>query len=245
MLKVSDTYRSLLEDKRHRKEFKVRIGGKEYGHGHIISLATSHRLFAEDTLSIGGTVSGQVTMTLRDVPVFSLAAKIELFVRLVSGDGRTASEWLPHGVYFIDTRSVDYSTGCVTINGYDIMLMATVPWNPTQDLVFPMPMDTAVNLFCGLLGCQLDPRTTISHAYTIDYPANDTEAGPDATGNGVNYTIRDILGWIAVAHGGNWIVTHEGKLLLVGIGDLPEETYYIISEHGKPINFGGVVIEWP
>lgn len=237
MLTTSDAYKRILADQRHHKEFKVRIDGKEYGHDHIISLATSHRLFAEDTLSLGGTVAGQITLILRDAPVFPLAAKMEIFVRLVSG--QDVSEWLPHGVYFIDTRSVDYTTGCVTLNGYDILMMMARPWEPDQRLSFPLPMDTAVNEFCKLFSCELDERTTISHTYTIDYPTSDPQSD-----TGENYTFRDILGWIAAAHAGNWIVTYEGKLLLIGIGDEPEETYYIISEHGKPINFGGAVIEW-
>ncbi len=236
MLETSQLYQDIFADPRHRKEYKIRSGGVDYEH-RIVSISTSLRLFAADTLSVGGTVSGQISLVLRDVPEFPLAAKIELFVRLVSQDGSQASEWLPHGVFFIDTRSVDYSTGTVAIEGYDVMMLAERPWDPDQRLNFPLPMNQAVAEFCRILGCELDPRTEISSVYTIGYPTSD----PDSD-DGEYYTIREILGWIAAAHAGNWIVTYEGKLLLIGIDALPEETWYLVTEYGAPIDFGGTVI---
>ena len=48
------------------------------------------------------------------------------------------------------------------------------------------------------------------------------------------------LRWIA--DGGNWIFTDEGKLYLRPVGDEPEETFYMVTEHGNPIEIGGLLI---
>ena len=90
-------------------------------------------------------------------------------------------------------------------------------------------MPTAVNLFCQMMGVKLDKRTVLNSAYIIDYPAND-------------YTIRNELCFIAAAHGGNWIITDEGNLLLVPLLSMPAETNYLITEYGDAITFGGVRI---
>ena len=55
-------------------------------------------------------------------------------------------------------------------------------------------------------------------------------------------TMREALGRIAVANAGNWTITDEGKLLLVGLNSMPAETHYLITETGSAITFGGVRI---
>ena len=88
-------------------------------------------------------------------------------------------------------------------------------------------MDDAVDIIAELMGITVDPRTNVSHTYTIDYPAND-------------YTLRDVLKFIAVANGGNWTITRNDKLLLVPlVGSVPPETHYLIEESGFAITFGG------
>lgn len=113
---------------------------------------------------------------------------------------------------------------------YDSMLKADKMWVPDQSLEFPMPMDDAVDVIAELMGITVDPRTQVSHTYTIDYPAND-------------YTLRDVLKFIAVANGGNWTITRNDQLLLVPlVGSMPPETHYLIEENGDAITFGGIRI---
>ena len=72
-------------------------------------------------------------------------------------------------------------------------------------------------------------RSAVSYP-TIDYPAN-------------NYTLRDVLRFIAAANVGNWIITSENNLLLVPLfGSMPEETNFLVDESGSAITFGGVRI---
>ena len=58
----------------------------------------------------------------------------------------------------------------------------------------------------------------------------------------IGYEGSEALGRIAVANAGNWTITDEGKLLLVGLNSMPAETHYLITETGSAITFGGVRI---
>ena len=224
MQTTSALYQSLILDPTARKQVQIVIAGVTYGEDQIVSLSTTSGLFIEDTMGIGGAVAKEIDLVLRQPGNIPRMAQMIPSYRLVKGT--QASEWIQKGIYYIDTRSVDEVTGIMTIHGYDDMLKAEQVWEPAQSLEFPMPMDDAVNVIAGLMGVTLDPRTQISHTYTIDYPAN-------------NYTLRDVLRYIAVANAGNWIITDDGKLRLVSFGEIPTETNYLVEEGGDAITFGG------
>lgn len=224
MQTTSALYQALILDPNARKQVQIVIAGVTYGEDQIVSLSTTSGLFAEDTMSIGGAVAKEIDLVLRQPGNIPRMAQMIPSYRLVKGT--QASEWIQKGIYYIDTRSVDEVTGVMTIHGYDDMLKAEQVWEPAQSLEFPMPMDDAVNVIAGLMGVTLDPRTQISHTYTIDYPAND-------------YTLRDVLRYIAVANAGNWIITDDGKLRLVSFREIPTETNYLVEEDGDAITFGG------
>ncbi len=115
------------------------------------------------------------------------------------------------------------------------MYKADQEWKPDQSLNFPLSMPNAAAEFARLMGVELDPRTKLNAAYTIDYPTSD----PDSE-TGSYYTIRQELQWIAAAHLGNWIMTGEDKLLLVPLLSIPPETNYLVTEYGSAITLGGV-----
>lgn len=127
-------------------------------------------------------------------------------------------------MFFANRRSEE--DGYWTIEAFDSMRKADVVWVPDQGLVFPLFAPAAVAEFIRIMGVELDARTVLNPSYTIDYPANE-------------YTIRDELCFIAAAHGGNWIITETGKLLLVPLLSAPPETHYLVEEHGDAILFGG------
>ena len=224
MQATSELYQALILDPTARKQVQIVIAGVTYGEDQIVSLSTTSDLFAEDTMSIGGAVAKEIDLVLRQPGNIPRMAQMIPSYRLVKGT--QASEWIQKGIYYIDTRSVDEVTGVMTIHGYDDMLKAEQVWEPAQSLEFPMTMVQAVNVIAQLMGVTLDPRTVLNQSYTIDYPAN-------------NYTLRDVLRYIAVANAGNWIITDEGKLRLVSFGEIPAETNYLVEEGGDAITFGG------
>lgn len=224
MQTTSALYQTLILDPTARKQVQIVIAGVTYGEDQIVSLSTTSGLFIEDTMGIGGAVAKEIDLVLRQPGNIPRMAQMIPSYRLVKGT--QASEWIQKGIYYIDTRSVDEVTGVMTIHGYDDMLKAEQVWEPAQSLEFPMTMVQAVNVIAQLMGVTLDTRTQVSHTYTIDYPAND-------------YTLRDVLRYIAVANAGNWIITDDGKLRLVSFGEIPTETNYLVEEDGDAITFGG------
>lgn len=224
MQTTSALYQALILDPTARKQVQIVIAGVTYGENQIVSLSTTSGLFIEDTMGIGGAVAKEIDLVLRQPGNIPRMAQMIPSYRLVKGT--QASEWIQKGIYYIDTRSVDEVTGVMTIHGYDDMLKAEQVWEPAQSLEFPMTMVQAVNVIAQLMGVTLDPRTVLNQSYTIDYPAN-------------NYTLRDVLRYIAVANAGNWIITDDGKLRLVSFGEIPTETNYLVEEDGDAITFGG------
>ena len=212
MQNTSSLYKVLRADPLHRMEVKLSAGGVDYGEDRIVSLEASGSLFAQDEPGIGGAAAREIDLTLylEGPDTVPRMARLRPFCRAVRGEQK--SEWLPKGVFYIDTRSSERIAGgtLLTIHGFDAMLMAEQVWTPDQSLEFPMPMPSAAAEMARLMGVELDPRTRLHAGYLIDYPAND-------------YTLRDILRFIAAAHGGNWIITDQGRLLLVplaaGTGD--------------------------
>lgn len=54
--------------------------------------------------------------------------------------------------------------------------------------------------------------------------------------------MTEVLEFMAIANAGSWIITDKGELLLLKYGDIPPETYYLVTEYGDAITFGGVRI---
>lgn len=190
------------------------------------------------------------------------------------------SEWLPKGVYFIDTREYDKETGVLYLTGMDAMLKGeqdymtsgaqgtwpAVDINILCDIADRLELGddqfTAVSSPSGNPKNQgwyyksgnnyyltsntsvvsgttyykrsntgIDSRTLplINKYYKVQYPGY----GEDA------YTVREVLGYIGAFYAGNWVINDSGQLRLLVLGDIPAETYYLITEDGDRITLGG------
>ena len=228
MHQVSELYQQLLRDPGHRKEMRANIAGEDYLQDRILSLETSGGVFSEP--DIGCCASRQIDLTLREPGEIPRSAKIKVFVRLVSGE--SASEWLPKGVFYISTRKLDKRTGFLELHGFDAMRRAGEVWDISPDANWPMPEQEAVEDIAAQMGVEVDPRTALSNSFPVDYPVDE---------NG-ELAMQDILEGIAVCEAGNWVISDEGKLLLLGLGDIPPETGYLVTEYGGAITLGGVRI---
>lgn len=222
MQATSALYKQILANPQHYSEIKINIAGVDYPQERIVSIRTSGGLFSDGTLSVGGAVAGEIDLTLYKPDAIPKMAKLIPYYRLVAGE--QVSEWIQKGVYYIDTR--EPNGDALVIHGFDDMLKSEQVWEPDQSLAFPMTMTQAVDVIANIMGVEIDARTVLNSAYTVDYPAND-------------YTLRDVLRYIAAAHGGNWIMSDVGKLRLIKLGELADETNYLIDESGDWITFGG------
>lgn len=210
--------------KNTKREYAFDIEGVRYGPEAEVEHTSDSMLFSE--FGFGNAPIGTLTLSLYadDIP---RGAQIKRFVRLVNGD--QVSEWLPKGVFWANRRAED--DGYWTIEAFDGMRRAEKVWKPDQTLGFPMTMPKAVEHIAALMGVEIDPRTTalLNSTYSIDYPTSEQ-------------TYRQTLCWIAAAHGGNFIMSDAGELLLVPLLSAPAATNYLVDEHGSAITFGGVRI---
>lgn len=225
MQETSELYRNLLADPNAKKEIKVSVSGEEYREDRISSLRTYGGLFAQNTLDIGGAVASEIDLVLYRPGDIPKMAEIRPFYRLTNGE--QYSEWIQKGVFYIDTRDPGNEFETLSIHGFDSMLKGERIWEPEQSLNFPMTHRAAALEIARLIGVELENPEDIRTDYYVDYPAN-------------GYTQRNILQYIAVAHGGNFIMTDLGMLRLILLNSLPLETNYLIEEHGNAITFGGV-----
>ena len=219
---TSSLWKALLRTKGTKKEYQFDINGTVYGPEREVEHSVDAGLYEE--FGSGNAATATLTLKLYAVSI-PRAATITRYVRLKNGS--QATEWLHKGVFFTNRRSEE--DGQWTVEAFDAMRKAERVWTPDQSLTFPMTAPNAVAEIARIMQVQVDPRTQLDPSYTIDYPAND-------------YTLRDELRFIAAAHAGNWVVTGEGKLLLVPLLSAPPETFYLVTEYGEPITFGGVRI---
>lgn len=228
--KTSELWKTLWRTRGTTREYQFNIAGTVYGPEAEVTHTVDSGLY--EKFGIGNAATAKLTLSLfaENIP---RAACIRRYIRLRNGG--QVSEWLPKGVFWVNRRGAE--DGFWTIEAFDAMRRAEQPWEPDRSLTFPMTMPAAVAELARIMGVEIDPRTTLNPAYTIDYPTSD----PDSE-NGDYYSIRQELQWIAAAHCGNWIVTDAGKLLLVPLFSIPEETHYLVTEYGDSITFGGVRI---
>lgn len=236
MISTTDLYRVIWNNPAHIVQTKVTIAGKDYLDGDIASLSTPGTMLPGSGPSIGGAVCREIDLELKtdgaDIP---RSAEIKVFIRLAlldsTGAVASASEWIPKGVFYIDTRELDASEEWLSIHGYDAMLKGEQPFldqaNGDTGL-WPQCMSDVASACADKMGVEIDERTALSSAYEISYPTD--------------YTCRELLQHIAAAHGGNWIITDAGKLRLITFGEIALETSYLVDENGDAITFGGVRI---
>ncbi len=211
MQTTSELYKTILQNPNHAKEIKLNIAGVEYGMGDIVSCSTSGGLFSQP--GIGNCTARQIKLEIFPFEEIPRQAQIQIFVRLALGE--QISEWIPKGVFFISTRAKNKLTGALTITGYDAMLKAEQTWL-TADYatdMWPMSQADAVADIAARIGVEVDGRTVLSSDYPVGYP----------TGENGDLTMREVLGYIAVSNAGNWSITDDGKLRLIGYADTPAE----------------------
>ena len=153
----------------------------------------------------------------------------ETIIFPVDGEEYVESEWIPQGVFYIDTREVTANQDgldVLTIHGYDAMLKAEQEY--ASNAVVGDNYDTAyVRAIANAIGVEVDDRTweLMGTGYIVPFP--------------LGYTMREILGYIAASYVGCFVMTDEGKLRLVSMTDLPAETNLLIDSVGDVILVGG------
>lgn len=215
MISTSTLYKNIYATQNHSVEWKITINGVDYGMDKIAAdvggghaLPHIHRqVFTGNAPSIGGCVSATF-----ECSIFEASANVPRMATVVPKyrllTEMQTSEWITLGTFYIDTRTVDEINGILDLSCFDSMLKADgVEGKCYADVTsfdeWPQDMDDVVDEICGIIGVTLDSRTTIRSGtgYQVEYP-NDL-------------TMREVLGYIAVHHAGNFTITPANTLRLV------------------------------
>lgn len=138
------------------------------------------------------------------------------------------SEWLAQGIFYIDTREVTANNNgldILTIHGFDAMLKTEQIYSSNASVGDNLDI-AFVRAIADAIGVEVDPRTwgIMGTGYVIPFP--------------VGYSMREILGYIASAYAGCFIISDTGQLRLVALEDIEDETRFLIDEIGEIIVFG-------
>lgn len=142
------------------------------------------------------------------------------------------SEWIPQGVFFVDTRETSHNDNgldVLNIHGFDAMLKTEQQY--ASNTVVGDDYDTKfVMAIADSIGVTVDERTweIMGVGTVIPFP--------------VGYTMREVLGFISSTYVGCFIITDTGELRLVSLNGLPAETNLLIDTVGDVLLFGGDAI---
>jgi len=190
----------------HKTEYRFIIDGRIYDASHIMGVPVIEKPLMQEP-TFGRCCTGSLTITILPIDGVEIpkAAEVSVDCRLVSDDQTRSTAWVPQGRYYVASRSITGKK--ITLNCRDKMILTGQTYtDKTQYEEWPQKMTVVLDEILDILGVELDSRTYINPAYTVDYPNEDSP-------------IAEILGMIAAAHGGSFIMTESGKLRLVVFPD--------------------------
>ena len=213
-------------------ETKLVINNVDYDETQIYSVKTSRQLFTSQNPTVGNAIVGRLDATIV-LPVVDIpkAAEIKPYIRVFNDS--LVSGWLQKGVFYFYQRTIDDDSGTMSIIAFDAMFRGNQSY-PSSELQWDNTHPYAWQVVNEILEfmdvtAEEDMLTLLQSAnYIVQFPAQ--------------YSLRDVLGSIAAMYGGNFIITNEGLMRFIAFADLPGETYYLVTNAGSPITFGGVKI---
>lgn len=248
MLTRSALYNTIFAGE-HSVEWNISINGTDYGMTDIARSAgggialpkITRNMFSGNTPTVGCCVAATF-----ECAIFEASENVPRMSAVVPSyritNGAQSSEWIALGTFYIDTRTVDKSTGALSLFCYDRMLVADgIDGKSYAEVArlatWPQPMADVVDDIAAIMGITVDSHTSINSGtgYMVDYP-NDL-------------TMREVLAYIAVAHCGNWTITPENKLRLVPLTG-NSDTYNLgsnvkeLDSSSQLMAWSGVTVYW-
>lgn len=223
MIPVDQTYTDLRDDEANI-EWQVLNGTNTFDASKLITGKLSTATMSK--VSVGFCVSAQLDLELWGVTVNSSYPLILQF-RAKADDG-SYSSWYTKGTFFVDTLEKSPYTEETRITAYDAMMKAEVGYLSTDTWV-PTTDEVVVEQIATDLGVDIDPAT----ASAISASPIDLIKTPYIGTNGT--TDRNMLSYIGIMRGGNWIINSANKLQLIYPSVAPVNTANVDLAVG---NFG-------
>lgn len=201
-MQTAPTNWTALFSAKHKTEYRFLVNGVEYLADDIKGTPTITKKLS-DTFTIGQFSCASLTLEIYPKSNIPKAAPVVAYCRLTSTNGSTVTPWVEQGHFWIQSRSS--RDGIMSLVCRDASMKAGDSYTDKTSFVdWPQPMTAVVSEIASLMGVEIDSRTVIKTGtdFVVDYPNEDL-------------LMSEILGMIAAAHGGNWIMTEKGKLRLV------------------------------
>lgn len=217
------TYLAIVSG-RYSVEHRLTINGTVYNQNtDIVSIDIQRALY--DHFSIGNAVSNTISADIKAKgPIRSpIIAEFRVF------NLSSYSDWMPNGTFYLDDNRLN-ENGITHIYGFDAMVKADQTYMETGEYT-PQTTLQIVNKISTDIGVTIDANT-LAIITGSPYTVEEIETGAVGT------TERELLQNIAAAYGGNFTITADGQLRLVGLGARINPSY-LIDENGDYITFGG------
>ena len=219
MISVNNTYNTIISNGGHY-EWRIVNGSNTFTVANLMGGRLNTGMM--ERVSIGNCVSAQLSLDLWGVTVDS-SNPLVLQFRANNMSGST-STWYTKGTFYIDTLEKSPYTEQTTVVAYDAMLKAEVGYMATG--VWANPTDKAViDNIKSDIGVSVEGENTnpVSGTYKlfVDNPitlANAPHIGENGT------TDREMLSYIAMLRGGNWVITSANELKLICPSTTPTNT---------------------
>lgn len=214
MYPISERFKHYLKDHGREFEGKVVINGLspeeiadgivdesvEVSGSSVVDFDMEDSGITGEEFMLGAVVSSKLNMSLRTTESIPDNAKIQPFIRMLNPLGDT--EWLPLGVFFVDSRVK--KGGVIQLTCFDKLITAQRLYD--SGLLYPVDMQTVLEEIALLLGLHIAPGLVLDKSYVV-------------TENPKGYTYRDVLGFISTAYSSSVRINREGYLDFIDYTD--------------------------
>ena len=191
MYSVSDYFESLVRAPNREFDTKVIINGVEHGSNEVVEWDIMETITESESYTIGNAIPTKFELKIYTQSIFPTNAEMKPYIRLID------TEWIPLGVFYVDSRK-ESEGGIWEFVCYDKLMQANQPWE--TELYLPASMFQVVEEICDVLEIQLAPDTSLM----FEVPLVTHE-----------FTMRQVLGYIAGCQGANAKINRNGELAFI------------------------------
>lgn len=184
----------------------------------ITAPVIKRELMPESKPTVGNCISGSLSFTIKTTDTIPKSAKVIVYSSVVDS-GLQEEEF---GTFWINRRI--YNDDLIDIEAYDAMLMGNQAYSDNSSTVsWPKTVKTVVGRIAEQMNVQLEYYTNV----IMNGPFGDLNIIMKPNDE---WNLLDILGYIGGIYGGNWLITDDNKLRLLGLGTCPVETNYVLDD---------------
>lgn len=220
MLDVSEKYREMAESDAREVSVKVEIGNYAVLTNDDIIELSIYRSMGESGFSIGGVVTAHIRLlALMKLP-YTGEVTIDVFVGF-GFDEENASEFVQLGRFYGFATNPSFDTAQVEIVGYDKLgsgsFNSRCSFSAAGDaeLTFPCTAQEMLEYVC-------ERKNLETEFQCLDYIVSEMpvrDESKDDSDYERYYTYKDILSFIAAAHGAIAAMNNENKLVFFSVGE--------------------------